>query len=132
MQDESLPLRLAAHATRMIAWDATVIAMPPPAAGAEKVSSNQSQLHHDAFLAYSHALVEFGQDFPDLAPKLYGKAVSAYWKYARRQPGAAVFKPGFWRYLQTKCGAAKPRPDVLALMRAELAELKGVRRMPQA
>lgn len=131
VQDESLPLRLAAHAARMVAWDAEVIAMPGAAAhDGGKVSGNKGQLHHDAFLAYRHALDDFGKDFPDLAPKLFAKAVSAYWKHARRQPGAAAFKPCFWRYLQVKTGLARPRPDVLARMQAAFAELENIRRMP--
>ncbi|MDH3660509.1 MAG: glycosyltransferase [Alphaproteobacteria bacterium] len=129
VQDESLPLRLAARAKRMIDWQATVIAMPPPADGTEKVSGNKSQLHHDAFLAYRLALQDFGERHPDLAPKLYARAISAYWKHARRRPGAAVFKPGFWRYLQVKIGRPKPRSAVLAWMQSDFAALSGIRRM---
>ncbi|MGI9498426.1 MAG: glycosyltransferase family 2 protein [Geminicoccaceae bacterium] len=129
VQDESLPLRLAARAERMIDWQATVIAMPPPADGAEKVSGNKSQLHHDAFLAYRHALGDFTSQHPDMAPRLYTRAVSAYWKYARRKPGAAMLQPGFWRYLQAKSGRTRPCPEVLAWMAAELSEIPGIRRM---
>lgn len=129
VQDESLPLRLAARAGRLIDWQAEVIAMPPAVAGAEKVSRNQDQLHHDAFLAYRNALHEFGEDYPDLAPKLYARAVSAYWKYAKRQPGADVLKSGFWHYLQTKTGTAAPRWDVLAWMADDLASIPDIRRM---
>jgi hypothetical protein len=132
VQDESLPLRLAARAKRMIAWQADVIAMPPPIDGAEKVSRNKNQLHHDAFLAYRNALDDFGSDHPDLAPALLERAVSAYWKYARRQSGPAFLKPGFWRYLQVKVGALKPQPAVLDSMQAEFAKLDDVRRMPKA
>lgn len=129
VQDESLPLRLAANARRMIDWQAEVIAMPPPVHGAEKVSQNKNQLHHDAFLAFRHALNDVGERFPDLAPKLFAKAVSAYWKYARRRPGPAILKPGFWRYLQVKTVMPKPCPDVLAWMQAEFSELSDIRRM---
>lgn len=130
VQDESLPLRLAANAARMIAWQANVITPPPPAdGGLSKVSDNKSQLHHDAFLAYRYALQDYGNAFPDLAPKLYAKAVSAYWKHARQRPGAAVFKPGFWRYLQAKTSKARPRMDVLTWMAAELSTLTNIRRM---
>lgn len=130
VQDESLPLRLAAKAKRMIAWQADVIAVPEAIDGAAKVSRNKSQLHHDAFLAYRHALDDFGSDHPDLAPALFAKAVSAYWKYARGRPGPAFVKPGFWRYLQVKVGKPRPRPDILAWMQSELAKLDDVRRMP--
>lgn len=130
VQDESLPLRLAAKAKRMIDWQATVIAMPPPPAdGGLKVSGNKSQLHHDAFLAYRRALDAFGDAYPDLAPKLYAQAVSAYWKHARRRPGAVVFKPGFWRYLQAKMGKSEPRSEVLAWMALEFSEVSGIRRL---
>ncbi len=129
VQDESLPLRLAAKARRLVDWRADVIAMPPPVDGAAKVSRNLAQLHHDAFLACAHALEDFSGSHPQQASKLYAKAVSAFWKQAKRRPGSSLTKPGFWRYLQTKCGAARPRPDVLAWMRAELSGLEGVRRM---
>jgi glycosyltransferase involved in cell wall biosynthesis len=130
VQDESLPLRLAAKAKRMIAWQADVIAMPKAIDGSEKVSRNKDQLHHDAFLAFWHALDDFRSDHPDLAPALFAKAVSAYWKYARRQPGPAFLKPGFWRYLQVKTGTPIPRQEVLAWMQSDFAKLDNVRRIP--
>jgi glycosyltransferase involved in cell wall biosynthesis len=129
VQDESLPIRLAAKAERLIDWQATVIAMPPPLDEAAKVSRNKSQLHHDAFLAYRNAIDDLGDDFPDLKPILYAKAVSAFWKYAKRKPGPSFLRSDFWRYLQTKAGKAAPRPDVLATMHAELAALPNVRRL---
>ena len=129
VQDESLPLRLAAKADRMIDWQAEVIVPPRPAAGAQRVSGNKSQLHHDAFFAYRHALDDFGENFLDLAPALYARAVSAYWKHARRKPGAALLKPGFWRYLQAKAGWARSRQEVLGWMAVELSEITGVRRI---
>lgn len=129
VQDESLPLRLAARAGRLVDWQANVIAMLPPADGALRVSGNKDQLHHDAFLAYRNALHQFGGDYPDLAPKLYARAVSAYWKFAKRQPGANALKPGFWRYLASKTGNATPDWDVLARMSDELAAASGIRRL---
>jgi hypothetical protein len=132
VQDESLPLRLAAKAKRMIAWQADVIAMPQAIDGAEKVSRNKSQLHHDAFLAYRNALDDFGKDHPDLAPAFFAKAVSAYWKHARRRPGPAFLKSAFWRYLQVKTGKPRPRPEVLAWMQSEFEKLGDIRRMPKA
>lgn len=130
VQDESLPLRLSAKAKRMVAWQADVIAMPHPLSGTEKVSRNKSQLHHDAFLAYRYALDDFGMDYPDLAPLLFAKAVSAYWKLERRRPGPAFLKSGFWRYLRVKVGKPTPQQRVLAQMQAAFAELDDIRRMP--
>jgi len=128
VQDESLPLRLSAHAERLIDWQATVIAMPPALDQAGKVSRNKAQLHHDAFLAHYHAFQGFRDRYPSLAPKLYAKAVSAYWKHAKRQSRFSLLQPGFWRYLQTRIGTARPRPDVLDWMRNELLKLPNIRR----
>jgi len=130
VQDESLPLRLSAKAKRMVAWQADVIAMPRPLTSTDKVSRNKSQLHHDAFLAYRYALDDFGANYPDLAPLLFAKAVSAYWKHKKRRPGPAFLKPGFWRYLQVKVAKPMPKLKVLAKMHSEFAELDDVRRMP--
>ncbi|MEM7042526.1 MAG: hypothetical protein AAF543_06925, partial [Pseudomonadota bacterium] len=131
VQDESLPLRLAARAGRLVDWQADVITPQalPPADGGLRVSGNKDQLHHDAFLAYRNALHQFGEDYPHLAPKLYARAVSAFWKFARRQPGMSFSKTGFWRYLATKSGTAKPDWNVLAKMADELAEVPGIRRL---
>jgi len=134
VQDESLPLRLAAKAKRMIDWQTPVITLPPAdglssANGLLSVSSNKGQLHHDAFLAHLHALEDFGDEFPDIAPKLYARAVSAFWKQARQQPGVAVLKPAFWRYLQTKLGPANANPDVLTRMKSAFTDLPNIRRM---
>lgn len=134
VQDESLPLRLCAKAKRFIDWQATVISMqqaPPDEAGRQpviRVSNDKTQLHHDGFLAFANALDETSESHPDLAPKLYAKAVSAYWKYARRQDGPAWLQSGFWRYLEAKCLRPSPRPEVLAWMKAEFLGLPNIRR----
>lgn len=134
VQDESLPLRLCAHAGRFIDWQATVIAMPMvPAAlrsdtSSQKISGNKSQLHHDAFMAYLNILDDTRESHPDLASDLYAKAVSAYWKFARRKRGPAWLYPGFWRYLQAKSLDPSPRPNVLAWMKADLLSIPDIRR----
>ncbi len=132
VQDESLPLRLAAKAKRFIDWQAPVISMPERVRmngdGSNHVSSDKTQLHHDAFFAYANALERFEESHPDVAPKLYAKAVSAYWKYGKRQPRPSLLHPGFWRYLQTKSLKPPPQKDVLAWMAAELEALPNIRR----
>ncbi len=128
VQDESLPLRLAAHAKRLVDWQAQVICMPGGAGQAGHVSSDKTQLHHDAFFAHAHALAAFGERHPDVASKLYARAVSAYWKYGKRQDRAALLHPGFWRYLQAKCFKPSPRQDVLDWMAAELKRVPNIRR----
>ena len=138
VQDESLPLRLAAHAKRFIDWRAIVTVMPNaggeggrPAdrvSPANRISNDKTQLHHDAFFAYANALDATERSHPDVAPKLYAKAVSAYWKYAKRQPRPRLLHPGFWRYLQTKCLSPSPNLEVLDWMASELRALPNIRR----
>ncbi len=132
VQDESLPLRLGAHASRFLDWQASVIARPgcegQSGAAAHHVSSNKTQLHHDAFFANAKALKAFGERYPEVASPLYTRAVSAYWKYAKRQPGSMWLHPGFWRYLQAKLMKPEPIDDVLEWMAAELKALPNVRR----
>jgi glycosyltransferase involved in cell wall biosynthesis len=128
IQDESLPLRLAGHARRLIDWTAVVLLMPDPGAGASRISSDKTQLHHDAFLAFAHALEDLGPAHPKVAPVLYARAVSAFWKYAMRKSGHPLLQPAFWRYLEAKLLHPAPRPEVLAAMAAELRRLPGIRR----
>lgn len=135
IQDESLPLRLCARATRFVDWRATVVSMPTnqPKTGENKgvnrISSDKSQLHHDAFLAHLNALDATRSSHPELAPKLYAKAVSAYWKHARRQTRLGWLTPGFWRYLEAKCLRPAPRHEVLGWMKAEFLALPNIRRI---
>lgn len=131
VQDESLPLRLAAHAKRFIDWQANVISMPGRdgnGGDGNHVSHDKTQLHHDAFFAYANALGAFGERYPEVAAKLYAKAVSAYWKYGKRQAQPNLLHPGFWRYLQAKCLKPSPQTEVLAWMAEELQSLPNVRR----
>jgi hypothetical protein len=128
IQDESLPLRLACHAGRLIDWTAVVLLMPDRGAGASRISSDKTQLHHDAFLAFAHALEDLGPAHPKVAPVLYARAVSAFWKYAMRKSGHPLLQPAFWRYLEAKLLHPAPRPEVLAAMAAELRRLPGIRR----
>ncbi len=132
VQDESLPLRLAALAKRFIDWRAIVTVMPSTETKADglgsHVSNDKTQLHHDAFFAYANALEATEQTHPDLAPKLYAKAVSAYWKYGKRQPRPSLLHPGFWRYVQTKCLNPPPDREVLSWMASEFLSLPHIRR----
>jgi glycosyltransferase involved in cell wall biosynthesis len=132
VQDESLPLRLAALSKRFIDWQAIVTVMPnlrgEGSRPGNRVSNDKAQLHHDAFFAFANALDATGQTHPDVAPKLYAKAVSAYWKYGKRQSRPSFLHPGFWRYLQAKCMSPSPNTEVLDWMASELLSLPNLRR----
>jgi len=132
VQDESLPLRLAAKSKRFVDWQAAVIAKPLDAGTKiveeNHISNDKTQLHHDAFFAYANALADLSESHPDVAPKLYAKAVSAYWKFGKRQAGPNLLHPGFWRYLQSKCLKPSPNRKVLTWMAKEFLTLPNIRR----
>lgn len=96
IQDESLPLRLAAAAKKMVVLDAVVNLVPT---GDGNLSDNKTQLNHDRFLAYYN----FYKDHKDF--RVYRRAVSAAWKQRRTEPNAYRSR-AFFDYLlsrATKC-----------------------------
>ena len=129
IQDESLPLRLAMTARRLIDWQAKIVyRQPDPAGDGSHISSNRDQLQHDAFLAASHALNDLPDALSNYAPKLYARAVSQHWKMRKRHGALPLVSRDFWRYHLTRRGA-QPNAAALAKMRADFQSLKNVRRM---
>lgn len=118
IQDESLPLRLAARARRFVDMQAPLTYAPR---GASHLSANRAQQHHDRFLAHYHLL----QDEPGLPRDLRRAAeracVSAAWKAARG--GGFAMSAG--AVLPAYLGLAPPRLERLA---AAFAAMPGVRR----
>ncbi len=135
IQDESLPLRLCARAARFVDWRATVVSVPATHwdssdnQAVSHISGDKTQLHHDAFFAHLNALEATRDTHPELAPKLYARAISSYWKYLRRQSRHGWLTPGFWRYLEAKWLRPAPRPDVLRWMEAEFLAVPNIRRV---
>lgn len=74
IQDESLPLRLALVAKRIVVTDAIVNLVPK---GEGNLSEDKTQLNHDRFMAYYN----FYKKCPDF--RIYRRAVSAAWKQRR-------------------------------------------------
>ena len=128
VQDESLPLRLGLHASRLIDWKAKIVFRQPDPAGGTHISSNRDQLQHDAFLAAANALEELPDAQMRLAPQLYARVVSQHWKMRKRHGALPLLSREFWRYQSSRKGA-KPDAEALASMRKDFRALENVRRM---
>lgn len=96
VQDQSLPLRMAAVATRMIRSNRTTVTFSEDAKG---VSRNVGQLHHDRFWM----VMNFLADHPDLSKaniaRIKDIARSALWKMDRDKGTVPIFSSNFWRYI---------------------------------
>jgi len=76
IQDESLPIRLAAKAKTMVVLDAVVNLVPK---GDGNLSDNKTQLNHDRFMAYYNFYKN------NKNPIVFKRAISAGWKQKRRE-----------------------------------------------
>lgn len=125
IQDESLPLRLAAKARRFVDVRAAVTFA---AADGGHLSVNRAQQHHDRFLTYYHFLAENADLAPRTRRALARKCLSAAWKAAR----AGILCDGramiLGRYLAAGLDLFAPPDAALARIAAAFAEVPGIRR----
>lgn len=125
IQDESLPLRLAACARRFISLHAKVMFVPLVEG---QLSQNVAQLNHDRFFANYYLL----QDYPALPERarkmLISRCISAAWKQARAAGAKAYLGKEFLRYLRLKAGSLPNAAAALEPMRQQFAALPQVRR----
>lgn len=124
VQDESLPLRLSAHARCLV--DSAAIVTWVPDAGSH-LSDNKIQQHHDRFMTFYHFL----RQHPDLPVKnrtrLAVKCVSAARKALR--DGCAL--PGLkvqFAYFAGKAGLLSPDSSLLDTFHDVFAHLPAIRR----
>ncbi|MGH7111177.1 MAG: glycosyltransferase family 2 protein [Stellaceae bacterium] len=125
IQDESLPLRLAARAGR-IAWITAAVAQAPRVAF--HVSSDRRQLHHDAFFAHYNLL----RDRPDLPPGLRRglaeRCISTAWKAVRKGGLRRRRLPLLINYVLAKGGASFETAPALEALAEDFRLMKGIRR----
>lgn len=98
IQDESLPLKLAYHAKKMITLNDIAVYAPKRE---ESLSSNKFQQIHDRFYAYYFALSEFKDLTTFQKAEIYKRAVSSVWK-AKKKSKNLKDKLFFITYLKTK------------------------------
>ena len=127
VQDESLPLRLSAHAKCLLDTD-MVLTMVPDVGS--HISQNTLQLNHDRFLVYLNFL-EVHPELPhETRVKLYRKCVSAI-KKARRDGAPIPMIPLFVRYVAGKLGFVDPDPSALQSYRNIFQNLSNIRHIKE-
>lgn len=84
IQDESLPLRLAFHATKMVSLDTPAVYAPR---NENSLSANKGQQFHDRFFAYQHAVRDFHPLSKKVRQGLVRSCVSTLWKAVQWQGG---------------------------------------------
>lgn len=126
IQDESLPLRLAAQARRMIDFRGGVTYAPR---ADTHLSADKRQQHHDRFFAYYNLL----GDRPALAPadrrRISAICASVTWKAVRRSGLPLAPLAALAAYLKGKVGLAVPA-DFLDRAAAAFRSLPGIRHAP--
>tara|TARA_R110000868_G_scaffold79102_1_gene225267 strand:- start:236930 stop:237877 length:948 start_codon:yes stop_codon:yes gene_type:complete len=127
VQDESLALRLASQAQRIV--DSNMIVTMVPDMGSH-ISQNTLQLNHDRFLVY----LNFLQAHPELSSairlKLYRKCISAI-KKARRDGAPFPAVPVFVQYIMSKLGFVNSDLRALLVYQNIFRQLPNVRRIEE-
>lgn len=126
IQDESLPLRLAYNAKKMITLSY------PAVYGTRKegsLSKNKLQQIHDRFYAYYFALLEFTQLTSLQKVAIYKRAISSIWK-AKKTSQCITQKLFFITYLKVKLFIFNSDIKDLEKYRNYIDGLKNVRKIP--
>ncbi|MDI6798286.1 MAG: glycosyltransferase family 2 protein [Desulfatibacillaceae bacterium] len=138
IQDESLPLRLAAKSRRFVDFRGEVVLVPafPERASdstAQKkvahISDSDAQLNHDRFLAHLRFWESLENPPSEISRMLYRHCVSAGWKQARKSlpaPKKALVLAG---YLRSRLPGAAADRKTLVRLADMFAALPRVRRI---
>ena len=106
IQDESLPIRYCIMAKRIMTVKAPVILVPK---GAEGLSHDKSQQHHDRFFAYYNFYVKNQETLSKpIQRKLRQALISSTWKNIRKQKVSIEYLKIFFSYLLSKQFLAFP------------------------
>lgn len=126
IQDESLPLRLAAQARRMIDFRGGVTYAPRTVS---HLSADKRQQHHDRFFAYYNLL----RDLPALPAgdrrRIAATCASIAWKAVQRSSLPLARITTLVAYLRGKAGLSVPA-DFLDRAAAAFRSLPGIRHTP--
>lgn len=126
IQDETIPLRAAIYAKGVVKVDANVVLVPKELGN---FSGNKIQLDHDRFMAYYWTI----KDNPHLSERvlrlMYGRALSAYWKFVRKTTKYPYFTATFFKYLICKIFKCQPNMEYLGKIYNIFAAQKGIRRI---
>lgn len=128
IQDESLPLRAAMCADGIIKMSANVVLVPKEVGN---FSGNKTQLDHDRFMAYYWAIKEAKKLPPKYLWMMYKRALSAYWKYVKKNKSMPYFRKIFWAYINCKTTPQNPNIAYLDSIYKELSALGNIRRIKE-
>ncbi len=107
IQDESIPLRAARYADGIIKMYANVVLVPKET---NNLSKNTEQLDNDRFFAHYNLLLDYYDSMDkDTAAIIYAKALSANWKYVKKNLAHPYWTADFFRYIKAK--VLHPQPD---------------------
>ncbi len=126
IQDESIPLRASRHANGIIKMFTEVVLVPRET---NNLSKNTVQLDNDRFFAHYYLLVDNYKDMDKrLASKVYEKAVSANWKYVKKNTENPYMSADFRHYLMAKIFPLQPNFKLLEKYAERFLSLSGVLR----
>lgn len=126
IQDETIPLRVARIAKGAIKMQANVVLVPKET---NNLSKNTNQLDNDRFYAHYYMLKDYYKDLEktDIA-KIYEKALSANWKYVKKNIKGAYLTRDFYRYLEAKIFKKEPNFKLLDEFAERFDKLEGILR----
>ncbi len=127
IQDESIPLRAARLAGGgIIKIYAEVVLVPKET---NNLSKNTVQLDNDRFFANYNMLKDYADVLDeDISNTLYQKALSANWKYVKKNQPYPYFSKDFYEYIHAKLFSPKPDFERLAQIAARFLEAPNVLR----
>ena len=126
IQDESIPLRASRLANGIIKMFTEVVLVPRET---NNLSKNTVQLDNDRFFAHYYLLVDhYNEMDKKLASKVYEKALSANWKYVKKNIKNPYMKADFWDYLLAKMFPLQPNFELLEKYAKRFLSLSGVLR----
>jgi glycosyltransferase involved in cell wall biosynthesis len=126
IQDESLPLRLAAQARRMIDFRGGVSYAPR---ADSHLSADKRQQHHDRFFAYYNLLRDMPALPTDDRRRIAATCASIAWKAVRRSGLPLAQIATLVAYLRGRAGLSVPA-DFLDRTAAAFRSLPGIRHTP--
>lgn len=112
VQDESIPLRAAQYAIGAVKIKENVVLVPKET---NNLSKNTHQLDNDRFFAYYNYLLDKANELDKKTISLiYLKALSANWKYVKKNLAYPYLRSDFRYYIQAKLWRIKPNFTLLA------------------
>ena len=128
IQDESLPIRLAAKAKAAIKLN-EVIAYVPKIRD-DNLSNNKSQQNHDRFFSYFNFWHQHPKEARAIENYVYRKMVGSYWKYLRDHSiYQALSTKAFWWYLNSKASTAKFNKQIIDQIHNFFTNIDDIRRV---